>query len=443
MRSVGEVDRTWSVGELARATGLTIRALHHYDEIGLLVPARSEAGHRVYSPADVERLYRVLALRGLGLALDEIAAALDDGSSLIDTIRRHVAALERDIEQRRRVLGRLRGMLDALERSSAPTVEELIGAVEAMTVVEATVEDVVTRDPWVEGFELTAPFVVLLKETGGERILPIWIGEPEAGALMIRRTGATLSRPLGPDLTVALLGAVDARIQRVVIERLRDHTFLATVTVVSGGDAHEVDARPSDALNLALRFGATIQIASEVIDTAGRIAWPDPRDAGAGAEPAWTPLSEQRGGSRTAKYSVGEHSPTVLRIAASEAQQLGDGRVCLRHLLLAVLADEDDPAARLLERHGVTLSHARKAVAAVPGDAQDAPAREQAMFLTLGAVFAMHRARVQAQRLGATGVPPMHVLWSLVDSPEAGKIPGFGGVNLAALCAEVSDQLDA
>lgn len=105
---MGDVERGWKVGELARATGLTIRALHHYDEIGLLVPPRTEAGHRAYTPQDVERLYRVLALRGVGMPLQDIAAALDDdGASLVDTVRRHVAAVERDIKQRRRLLDRL------------------------------------------------------------------------------------------------------------------------------------------------------------------------------------------------------------------------------------------------------------------------------------------------------------------------------------------------
>ncbi len=70
-----------------------------------------DGGHRASSGADVERLYRVRALRGVGLALDEIGAVLDDdGVSLVDTVRRHVAAIERDIEQRRLLLTRLRGM---------------------------------------------------------------------------------------------------------------------------------------------------------------------------------------------------------------------------------------------------------------------------------------------------------------------------------------------
>src|SRR4051795_5126558 len=70
----------YTVGALAEASGLTVRTLHHWDEIGLLRPAeRSAAGHRRYSAADVERLYRIVALRGLGLSLEAIGAVLAGG----------------------------------------------------------------------------------------------------------------------------------------------------------------------------------------------------------------------------------------------------------------------------------------------------------------------------------------------------------------------------
>lgn len=95
----GRDDKRWRVGELAAATGLTVRALHHYDEQGLLVPSeRTEAGHRLYAEEDVECLYRILALRSLGIWLDEIAAVLDDESlGLVETVRRHLERVERDI----------------------------------------------------------------------------------------------------------------------------------------------------------------------------------------------------------------------------------------------------------------------------------------------------------------------------------------------------------
>jgi DNA-binding transcriptional MerR regulator len=76
------MERHWKVGELARATGLTVRTLHHYDEVGLMRPAaRTAAGHRLYSAEDVRRLYSIVALRGLGFGLPEVSALLDGAES--------------------------------------------------------------------------------------------------------------------------------------------------------------------------------------------------------------------------------------------------------------------------------------------------------------------------------------------------------------------------
>lgn len=447
MPLMDEVDRTWKVGELARATGLTIRALHHYDDVGLLVPARAESGHRAYSRADVERLYRVLALRGVGMALDDIAAVLDDeGVSLMDTVRRHVAAVERDIEQRRRLLDRLRDMLDALEHSSEPTVDDFIGAVEAMTVVEATIDDIVTRDRWSAAWELNEPHVILLREIGGDRIVPIWIAEPEARALVVQRQGMPLPRPLGHDLMLTLLEAVDARIERIVIERLRDYTFFATVTVVSGGDPHEIDARPSDAINLAARAGAPIQIANEVIETAGLTAWPGPQEAPIGGNdpPPWMSLGQRRSHSRKLTYTVDEDAPTILRLAAAQAHELGHDFVGSAHLLLGILANEEDPdAALLLGDHRVTLEATRAAVAATLADAHDPTSPGDTICLTSPAMFAMHRASVESRRRGAADIAPMHLLLALIDSPGAADTLGLSDIDLSAVRDDASSKLDA
>jgi MerR family transcriptional regulator, thiopeptide resistance regulator len=69
---------TWRVGDLARETGLTVRALHHYDRLGLLSPSsRTEGGHRCYTSADLRRLHHLIALRSFGLSLKEIKGVLD------------------------------------------------------------------------------------------------------------------------------------------------------------------------------------------------------------------------------------------------------------------------------------------------------------------------------------------------------------------------------
>jgi len=133
-------ERRWKVGELARATGLTVRALHHYDELGLLVPSeRTQAGHRLYSEEDVRRLYRILALRRLGLPLTEVAALLDDEClGLAETVRRHLRRVERDLERQERLRRRLVHILATLEQSLQPSVDEFIDALEVMAMVEAS-----------------------------------------------------------------------------------------------------------------------------------------------------------------------------------------------------------------------------------------------------------------------------------------------------------------
>ena len=84
------------IGAVARATGLTVRTLHHYDEIGLLVPSgRTGAGYRLYSDDDVRRLYRILALRGMGFPLEEIATTLvREGEDPRPAVRRHLERID-------------------------------------------------------------------------------------------------------------------------------------------------------------------------------------------------------------------------------------------------------------------------------------------------------------------------------------------------------------
>ena len=102
----------FTVGELAKLTGVTVRTLHHYDELGLVRPSqRSEAGYRLYTDRDVLRLQQVLLFRELGLPLDEIAAVLDDPAfSRGDALRRH-----REVLVGKRA--RLDAMLAALDRA--------------------------------------------------------------------------------------------------------------------------------------------------------------------------------------------------------------------------------------------------------------------------------------------------------------------------------------
>src|SRR5437588_4476955 len=95
--------------------------------------------------------------------------------------------------------------------------------------------------------------IVLLKTTEGNKFLPIWIGHPEAAAILMKLQGATTPRPMTHDLMVDMLGELEVKCSQVAVTELRDNTFFATVTLAVDGREVEIDSRPSDALALAVR----------------------------------------------------------------------------------------------------------------------------------------------------------------------------------------------
>jgi bifunctional DNase/RNase len=108
--------------------------------------------------------------------------------------------------------------------------------------------------------------IVLLKTMEGNRFLPIWIGHPEAAAILIKLQGTTLPRPMTHDLLTNVLGTFEAQIERITVTELRDSTFYATLTLMKDGAVIEVDSRPSDALALAVRTDAPIFASNELVE---------------------------------------------------------------------------------------------------------------------------------------------------------------------------------
>ena len=130
-------DRVFRSGELARVTGITVRTLHHYDRLGLLVPSLyTSGGHRCYTSDDVRRLHRILALRGFGLSLSEIAETLDAGDDdPKGLVRRQLAVAEERLRQAQQLRFRLLDVLGALETMDQPSTTELIELIEVMTTM--------------------------------------------------------------------------------------------------------------------------------------------------------------------------------------------------------------------------------------------------------------------------------------------------------------------
>ncbi|MFE9202719.1 MerR family transcriptional regulator [Micromonospora sp. NPDC007230] len=142
---------TWRIGELCRRTGLTVRTLHHWDHVGLLRPsARTSAGHRLYAEGDVDRLYRIVALRELGLPLEAIGVLLDGGGGggpeLAELLDDHLAHVERQLAALGGLRDRLAMLVPAVRAAGGAAPVDLLAVIEEVTKVEDTIRNYFTED---------------------------------------------------------------------------------------------------------------------------------------------------------------------------------------------------------------------------------------------------------------------------------------------------------
>ena len=111
--------------------------------------------------------------------------------------------------------------------------------------------------------------IVLLKEVGGTRYLPIWIGAGEATAIAFALEGVETPRPMTHDLLKSSLEALDATVQRVVVTQMQDGIYYADLVLARDGEEITVSSRPSDAIALAARTGSPILVAPQVLEESG------------------------------------------------------------------------------------------------------------------------------------------------------------------------------
>jgi len=323
-------DGYWRVGELADATGVTVRALHHYDRLGLLVPTqRTAAGHRLYASDDVRRLYRIVALRELGLPLDAIGVVLDHaGGGLIDTVRGHLDRVQRDLERQEQLRDRLTAILEALERSSEPSVDQFFSALEAMSMSIDVVEIArilgISRQTATALVADTPDFPAPESRRAGR---PVWTrARVEAWAATHPERGPAWRRPSSAPGSTAAAAAPLSTINRLVFTqaqaldhgRVRDeHLLLALLHLDCPGVAREV----------LEEAGLTAEAVRR--RTVERVGDPDPTAAGGGVSLSGRPMS-------------------VLERAQLRAVALRDEQVSGEHLLLALLDVADDSPVREL-----------------------------------------------------------------------------------------------
>jgi DNA-binding transcriptional MerR regulator len=135
-------EQRWKVGELAARTGLTIRTLHHYDAIGLLVPSgRTESahgcGHRLYTASDVARLHQIMCLKQLGFPLEEIKEYMTRADyDPREVVRLHLAKVRQQAIELAELGDRLEGLAQILDRAEAVSPDTFLETIEVMTMIE-------------------------------------------------------------------------------------------------------------------------------------------------------------------------------------------------------------------------------------------------------------------------------------------------------------------
>ena len=125
--------------------------------------------------------------------------------------------------------------------------------------------------------------VVILKDKAAERYLPIWIGPHEANAIALKITGITPDRPITHDLMTSIFEDLGARVQRIEVSSLDSDVFYARIHMALDGRSLDIDARPSDAIALAVRVDAPILVANEVLEKAGVTPEPEGTEPEEGA----------------------------------------------------------------------------------------------------------------------------------------------------------------
>ena len=225
-----------------------------------------------------------LVVGGAGLAVDleerDLLRMVQEAVALLPPGQRDVVLMhyieDLSCEEIARLLGTTPGAVRVrLHRARAQLRSELAPLApvplmltrKELAMIEVNVEDVIVRVASDDPSKVVADNrVVLLRESGGDRLMPIWMGAAEGNALAFRLVGDSPPRPMTSDLMVELLRVLGGRIDRVAITALRDKTFYARIAVGVDGRVEELDARPSDAMNLAIRVGSPILVEPAVLE---------------------------------------------------------------------------------------------------------------------------------------------------------------------------------
>lgn len=252
--------------------------------------------------------------------------------------------------------------------------------------------------------------VVILREKEGKRYLPIWIGPAEADTIAVKMQNVSLSRPLTHDLLCKVIETYGGRVTNAIINELRKDTFYAKLVLSHENEYHEVDCRPSDALAVAVRAGATIFVDKSVLDQAGVLLDEEGK------------LSEQQAiagqpAGESSKLAVfSEPAQQVLNLSEENAKREGHDYVSTSELLLALSHLSECTAARILTNLGTGQKKVESAIKSVIKEGQRQETNDAGLSVNVKKTISL--ATGEAKGLNSDRVCTEHLLLGLVQEGE-------------------------
>lgn len=252
--------------------------------------------------------------------------------------------------------------------------------------------------------------VVILREKEGKRYLPIWIGPAEADTIAVKMQNVSLSRPLTHDLLCKVIETYGGRVTNAIINELRKDTFYAKLVLSHENEYHEVDCRPSDALAVAVRAGATIFVDKSVLDQAGVLLDEEGK------------LSEQQAiagqpAGESSKLAVfSEPAQQVLNLSEENAKREGHDYVSTGELLLALSHLSECTAARILTNLGTGQKKVESAIKSVIKEGQRQETNDAGLSVNVKKTISL--ATGEAKGLNSDRVCTEHLLLGLVQEGE-------------------------
>ena len=305
-------------------------------------------------------------------------------------------------------------------------------------------ENVLMLEMTVEGVKISPTNqqrVVVLKGKEVNKYLPIWVGPAEGDSIAMKLQGEETHRPMTHDLMDSMIADLGGKVARVVVSELREDMFLGKIVLQRNGTTIERDSRPSDAIALAVRTGASIYAEEDVLDRAGVAFDPETGDA---ISTNWQWVARAIKESKEFDNAFSREAKRLLEEAGLHANRVGHEEITPVDILLALLDEDQGAGAKVMVSLGLDLAEVRSKLEK-HAESEHSSSDKELLEFSEASQRVLSTARTEAYMSFDGQVGTEHILLGLVVAEEglASRILKEGGIEIEAARAAVRKMVDS